>query len=71
MSDEKVSVPCCGYAAKSGDYPVRWNELNNAVQCHNCGQVWTPDARPPEQRTEVADSYTTRITEDWESKWMR
>lgn len=34
-----VALPCCDY-----DNPeaVKWNPHNQVVQCHNCGQVYTP-----------------------------
>ncbi len=37
-----VVVPCCNYQARANDYPVFWNAHNGVVQCHNCGQVWSP-----------------------------
>jgi hypothetical protein len=41
-----TKTPCCGYpipANASG--PIFWNEYNNVVQCHNCGQTFCkPDA---------------------------
>jgi myo-inositol catabolism protein IolC len=43
---EPVALPCCGYADASA---VKWNPLNDVVQCHNCGQTYTP----PPQRTWV------------------
>jgi len=59
-SQEPVALPCCGYRDASA---VKWNPLNDVVQCHNCGQTYTP----PPQRTwvgltdEEAESYW-----DWE-----
>jgi|APGre2960657404_1045060.scaffolds.fasta_scaffold57126_4 hypothetical protein len=37
-SQEPVALPCCGYTDASA---VKWNPLNNVVQCHNCGQNYT------------------------------
>jgi hypothetical protein len=39
------TVPCCGYPAPADNYPVYWNPFNGVVQCHNCGQVWSPQAK--------------------------
>ena len=43
MTDEKIKpvalLPCCGYENTSAVY---WNPFNVVVQCHNCGQVYTP-----------------------------
>lgn len=30
-------VPNCNHG-----YAVKYNEFNNVVQCHVCGQVWIP-----------------------------
>ena len=43
---EPVELPCCGYTDASA---VKWNSFNGVVQCHNCGQTYTP---PAPQRTE-------------------
>jgi hypothetical protein len=43
---EPVTLPCCGYRDASA---IKWNALNDVVQCHNCGQTYT---QPP-QRTWV------------------
>ena len=45
MTAERV-VPCCGYEYSDDNYPVKWNEWNKVVQCHNCGQTWQPKPRP-------------------------
>ena len=45
---EPVELPCCGYTDASA---IKWNSFNGVVQCHNCGQTYTPPAHPP-QRTE-------------------
>ena len=34
---EPVALPCCGYRDASA---VKWNSLNDVVQCHNCGQTY-------------------------------
>jgi len=36
---EPVALPCCGYTDASA---VKWNPFNRIVQCHNCGQTYTP-----------------------------
>jgi transcription elongation factor Elf1 len=41
-SQEPVALPCCGYTDASA---VKWNPLNGVVQCHNCGQNYTPPQR--------------------------
>jgi len=45
-SQKPVTLPCCGYRDASA---VKWNPFNDVVQCHNCGQTYTP----PPQRTWV------------------
>jgi hypothetical protein len=44
IEQEPVSVelPCCGYTDASA---VKWNPFNGVVQCHNCGQTYTPPQR--------------------------
>jgi hypothetical protein len=37
-----VELPCCGYTDASA---VKWNPFNGVVQCHNCGQTYTPPQR--------------------------
>lgn len=39
MSDVELKkcLPCCGYPDTSA---VKWNELNEVVQCHACGTVY-------------------------------
>ena len=39
---EPVALPCCGYTDASA---VKWNPFNRIVQCHNCGQTYTPPQR--------------------------
>jgi hypothetical protein len=39
QTQEPVALPCCGYRDASA---VKWNPLNDVVQCHNCGQTYTP-----------------------------
>lgn len=41
-SQEPVALPCCGYRDASA---VKWNPLNDVVQCHNCGQNYTTSQR--------------------------
>ena len=38
-----LALPCCGYTDASA---VKWNPFNGVVQCHNCGQTYTPPAQP-------------------------
>lgn len=40
-------LPCCGYADTSA---VMWNEFNKAVQCHNCGQIYSAIRAEAEQQ---------------------
>jgi hypothetical protein len=42
---EPVALPCCGYTDASA---VKWNPLNGVVQCHNCGQTYTPSPQNTE-----------------------
>jgi len=37
-----VELPCCGYTDASA---IKWNSFNGVVQCHNCGQTYTPPQR--------------------------
>jgi hypothetical protein len=46
-SQEPVALPCCGYTDASA---VKWNPLNNVVQCHNCGQNYTATPQRTEER---------------------
>jgi len=41
-SQEPVELPCCGYTDASA---IKWNSFNGVVQCHNCGQTYTPPQR--------------------------
>jgi hypothetical protein len=43
---EPVALPCCGYTDASA---VKWNPFNGVVQCHNCGQTYTPPAAPVQE----------------------
>jgi hypothetical protein len=37
-----TKTPCCGYSINAIEVgPIFWNEYDNVVQCHNCGQVFT------------------------------
>ena len=51
---EPVALSCCGYTDASA---VKWNPFNRIVQCHNCGQTYTPPQRTeptcPECKAEV------------------
>jgi len=42
IEQEPVALHCCGYTDASA---VKWNPLNGVVQCHNCGQTYTPPKR--------------------------
>lgn len=33
---------CCSYKF-TDDCPVKWNQFNKVVQCHNCGQIYEHD----------------------------
>ena len=58
-SQEPVALPCCGYRDASA---VKWNPLNDVVQCHNCGQNYTTSQRTWQGLTdEEVESYW-----DWE-----
>ena len=41
-SQKPVELPCCGYTDASA---IKWNSFNGVVQCHNCGQTYTPPQR--------------------------
>jgi hypothetical protein len=41
----KLHTPCCNYKADPANYPVYYNPFNKVVQCHNCGQQYSP--KPP------------------------
>ncbi len=58
-SQEPVTLPCCGYRDASA---VKWNPLNDVVQCHNCGQTYAPPQRTWQGLTdEEVETYW-----DWE-----
>lgn len=42
IEQEPVALHCCGYTDAS---TVKWNPFNRIVQCHNCGQTYTPSQR--------------------------
>jgi transposase-like protein len=44
IEQEPVALPCCGYTNAS---VVKWNPFNRIVQCHNCGQTYTPQQMTP------------------------
>lgn len=44
------TLPCCGYNNLEA---VKWNPYNQVVQCHNCGQVYTPQPQPQYNKTEM------------------
>ena len=41
-----TDTPCCGYKynARGDSGPIFWNQFNKIVQCHNCGQAFSPIA---------------------------
>jgi hypothetical protein len=41
-----AALSCCGYTDASA---VKWNPLNGVVQCHNCGQNYTPSQRTEQE----------------------
>jgi len=50
IEQEPVALPCCGYTDASA---VKWNPFNGVVQCHNCGQTYTPPQRKPLSFNEI------------------
>ena len=46
IEQEPVALHCCGYTDASA---VKWNPLNGVVQCHNCGQTYTPPQRTEQE----------------------
>lgn len=51
MRTEHPPTPCCNYVCSTENaYPVMWNPFNGVVQCHNCGEAYTPVTRPPDIR---------------------
>jgi len=48
IEQEPVALHCCGYTDASA---VKWNPLNGVVQCHNCGQTYTPPQRTEQEPT--------------------
>jgi hypothetical protein len=55
MSDTLKTVPCCGYTYTDDDYPVKWNQYNGVVQCHNCGETWLPRVQLSTLRQETIE----------------
>jgi transcription elongation factor Elf1 len=53
---EPVELPCCGYTDASA---IKWNSFNGVVQCHNCGQTYTPPQRKPLTNGEIYTAYIT------------
>lgn len=44
-------TPCCGYVCGTEHpHPVMWNPYNGVVQCHNCGETYTPGTQLPDIR---------------------
>lgn len=37
-----MKTSCCNYEINNENPPVKWNEFNGVVQCHNCGHVYVP-----------------------------
>lgn len=58
---EPVALPCCGYTNPEA---IKWNTHNQVVQCHNCGQVYTPQRQPltQEQRDAIV---RPAVPNDW------
>ena len=50
IEQEPVALHCCGYTDASA---VKWNPLNGVVQCHNCGQTYTPPQRTEQEPVET------------------
>jgi hypothetical protein len=61
---EPVALPCCGYTDASA---VKWNPLNGVVQCHNCGQTYTP---PAPQRKPLTDEQRQELMSKAWNKWL-
>jgi len=66
-SQEPVELTCCGYTDASA---IKWNSFNGVVQCHNCGQTYTPPQRTwvgltPEEILDVFDAKNV-----YGSKWL-
>ena len=61
IEQEPVALPCCGY-----DNPeaVKFNSHNQVVQCHHCGQVYTPQRQPLnfEQRMDIVKKCDGSVT---------
>lgn len=63
MSDTLKTVPCCGYVYDDDDYPVKWNQYNGVVQCHNCGETWLPRGQLSTIRLETIEE-CAKVCED-------
>ena len=61
QTQEPVALPCCGYTNPEA---IKWNTHNQVVQCHNCGQVYTPQRQPltQEQRDAIV---RPAVPNDW------
>jgi hypothetical protein len=65
---EPVALPCCGYRDASA---VKWNPLNDVVQCHNCGQTYTPSPQRTWQGltqsdfNEIYDLFANKVSSDF------
>lgn len=61
QEQEPVALPCCGYTNPEA---IKWNTHNQVVQCHNCGQVYTPQRQPltQEQRDAIV---RPAVPNDW------
>ena len=46
MSENQIDLTlCCSYPIEreaNNRCVIMWNEYNHVVQCHNCGEVYTP-----------------------------
>jgi hypothetical protein len=59
---EPVALPCCGYTDASA---IKWNSFNGVVQCHNCGQTYTPSQRTWVGLTDEERSQLVTLHHGW------
>jgi ribosomal protein L37AE/L43A len=62
IEQEPIALHCCGYTDASA---VKWNPFNGVVQCHNCGQTYTPPQRKP-----LTDDLLTDLWYKQSLDWM-
>ena len=42
QTNQLNAMPCCGYLLADA---IKFNPFNKVVQCHNCGQVYSPQIK--------------------------